>query len=109
MSGITASLVQAPFQHGQTGSPARLAVEIRRIRQRLASPDTLSHPRVVAELSELYTQVAAGLDERQGRHRRPVPCTDGRRDGNASAESQRSDAAELVRVADKPDRGDPAV
>lgn len=67
--------------------PAVLADEIRRIRQRLASPGTLTHPRVVTELHELYKQVAAGLDQRQGRHRRhgPGPSATGHAPGQHPA------------------------
>lgn len=53
--------------------PTRLAAQIGQIRQRLASSDTLRHPRVLAELHELYRQVAADLDHGRGRHRMPAP------------------------------------
>lgn len=52
-----------------TRAPARLAAEIRRIRQQLTSHDMLNNPRVSTELNELYKQVIAELDQHQGRHR----------------------------------------
>jgi hypothetical protein len=51
----------------ERGEP-RLAVDIRRIRQRL-DPGALSNPQVSTELQELYKQVMAELDQRRGRHR----------------------------------------
>lgn len=65
-----ARVVRRGSEHGADHGSGQLAVEIRRIRQRLDSPGALSHPQVLAELTELYKQVSAGLDQREGRHRR---------------------------------------
>jgi hypothetical protein len=58
-----------------TRAPARLAAEIRRIRQQLTSCDMLNNPRVSTELHELYKQVSAELDQNRGRHRLPIAAT----------------------------------
>lgn len=52
-----------------TRAPARLAAEIKRIRQQLTSRDMLNNPRVSSELHELYKLVSAELDQHRGRHR----------------------------------------
>lgn len=41
-------------------SQDRLAAEIRKIRHRLTSPDTLNNPRVSIELHELYKSASTG-------------------------------------------------
>lgn len=58
-----------PASSGGRASPTRLAAQIRRIRQQLNSAETIRHPRVFAELLEMYKQVIAMLDECRGRHR----------------------------------------
>jgi hypothetical protein len=54
---------------GNERGPARLAAEIRRIHRLLTSSGNLNHPKVVAELAELFKHVVEELDHRRGRHR----------------------------------------
>jgi hypothetical protein len=59
----------APAESRADRKQARLAAEIRRLRNQLTTPEVVKHPSIEAELNELYRQVWSAQEQRAGRHR----------------------------------------